>query len=114
MARTHSTKRAGNLFAPRGPEVGVTSAHGVKERLFVPVWLSAKEAAKKLSLSTDSIERRAIPWQKEAVEYKIRYKLMQLDRGGEEVRRYSEPDCEAFLREPPPRQRGPELVPSLA
>jgi hypothetical protein len=86
----------------------------VKTVVYVAVWLSAKEAARKLSLSTDTIERRAIPWQKSAVEYKIRYKLMQLDRGGEEVRRYYEPDCEAFLREPPPRRRGPELMPSLA
>jgi hypothetical protein len=86
----------------------------VKRILYVAVWLSAKEAGKKLSLSTDTIERRAIPWQKEAVEYKIRYKLLQLDRDGETVRRYYEPDCEALLQTPPPRRRGPELVPSLA
>ena len=101
-------------FNPRGPEIGVTNECGVKNTMFVAVWLSAKEAARKLSVSTDTIERRALPWQKSAVEYRIRYKLMQLDRDGEEVRRYYEPDCEALLREPPPRRRGPELVPSLA
>jgi hypothetical protein len=94
--------------------LGVTNECGVKNIVYFAVWLSAKEAARKLSVSTDTIERRAIPWQKSAVEYRIRYKLMQLDKGGEEVRRYSEPDCEAFLREPPPRRRGPEMVPSLA
>lgn len=102
-------------FTPRNPrDLGVTNECGVKNIVYFAVWLSAKEAARKLSVSTDTIERRAIPWQKSAVEYRIRYKLMQLDKGGEEVRRYSEPDCEAFLREPPPRRRGPEMVPSLA
>src|ERR1017187_5800388 len=92
-------------FTPRNPrDLGVTNECGVKNIVYFAVWLSAKEAARKLSVSTDTIERRAIPWQKSAVEYRIRYKLMQLDKGGEEVRRYSEPDCEAFRREPPPRR----------
>jgi hypothetical protein len=99
---------------PRVPDDGLTAERVVKKILYVAVWLSAKEAAKKLSLSTDSIERRALPWQETQVPHKIRYKLLQLDKDGEEVRRYYEPDCEALLKEPPQRRRGPELIPDFA
>jgi hypothetical protein len=69
-------------------------------RINVTVWLSAKEAACKLSCSTDTIERRAIPWQENAVRYKIRFKFLVLDEGGEPTRRYFEPDLEALLIAP--------------
>jgi hypothetical protein len=83
-------------------------------RVSVVVWLSAKEAAKKLSLSTDSIERRAIPFIETHIPHKIRYKFLQLDEGGEMVRRYYEPDCEALLKVPAPRCRAEDLVPPFA
>ena len=70
------------------------------DRINVTVWLSAKEAAKKLSVSTDTIERRAIPWQDAGEQYKVRYKYLVLDGGAEPVRRYYEPDVEALLCEP--------------
>lgn len=69
-------------------------------RIEVTVWLSAKEAAKKLSVSTDTIERRAIPWQDAGEPYKVRYKYLVLGEGTEPVRRYFEPDVEALLCEP--------------
>ena len=69
-------------------------------RIEVTVWLSAKEAAKKLSVSTDTIERRAIPWQDASEPYKVRYKYLVLGEGAEPVRRYYEPDVEALLCEP--------------
>lgn len=79
-------------------------------RLNITIWLSPREAAKKLSCSTDTIERRAIPWQENAVRYKIRFKFLVLDEGGEPTRRYFEPDLEALLVAPnilpmPSRQR---------
>jgi sulfite reductase beta subunit-like hemoprotein len=69
-------------------------------RINVTVWLSVKEAAKKLSVSTDTIERRAIEWQESPERYKVRYKYLVLDEGAEPVRRYYEPDVEAMLCEP--------------
>lgn len=69
-------------------------------RINVAVWLSAKEAAKKLSVSTDTIERRAIEWQESPERYKVRYKYLVLDQGAEPVRRYYEPDAEALLCDP--------------
>lgn len=69
-------------------------------RINVAVWLSAKEAAKKLSVSTDTIERRAIPWQDTGEPHKVRYKYLVLDEGAEPVRRYYESDVEALLCEP--------------
>lgn len=69
-------------------------------RIKVTIWLSAKEAAKKLSVSTDTIERRAIPWQDAGEPNKVRYKYLVLDEGAEPVRRYYEPDVEALLCEP--------------
>ena len=69
-------------------------------RVNVTVWLSAKEAAKKLSVSTDTIERRAIQWQESAERYKVRYKYLVLDDGADPVRRYYEPDADALLCEP--------------
>ena len=79
-------------------------------RIEVTVWLSAKEAAKKLSVSTDTIERRAIPWQDAGEPYKVRYKYLVLGEGAEPVRRYYEPDVEPCCASrnsfPPLRERG--------
>ena len=82
----------------------------------VTIWLSAKEAAKKLSVSTDTIERRAIPWRDAGQRYKVRYKYLVLDEGAEPSRRYYEPDVEAMLCEPtrlPARSRA-RLVPKYS
>jgi hypothetical protein len=78
----------------------ISDAAHPANRIKVTVWLSAKEAAKKLSVSTDTIERRAIPWQDAGEPYKVRYKYLVLGEGAEPVRRYFEPDVEALLCEP--------------
>lgn len=89
-------------------------------RISIAVWLSAKEAAIKLSCSTDTIERRAIPWQENAVRYKIRFKFLVLDEGAEPTRRYFEPDVEALLVPPnilpmsSRRRLTPKFVPRAA
>ena len=66
-------------------------------RINVAIWLSAKEAAKKLSVSTDTVERRAIAWQDPPERYKVRYKYLVLDEDAQPIRRYYEPDVEAPL-----------------
>src|ERR1043166_3912049 len=78
----------------------ISDAAHPANRIEVTVWLSAKEAAKKLSVSTDTIERRAIPWQDAGEPYKVRYKYLVLGEGAEPVRRYYEPEVEAFRGEP--------------
>jgi len=65
------------------------------------VWLSVDDAAKKLSVSPDSIYRRAIPWQDRPIPHRIRWKMLKLDRDSEEGRRFFEPDVEAMLFTPP-------------
>ena len=79
----------------------------------INMWLKAKEAARKMSLSPDSIERRGVPWQEDPVPYRIRYKLLFLDEGSDGERRYFEPDCEALLRDPKPRSKGLQMVPQF-
>jgi hypothetical protein len=69
-------------------------------RVNITVWLSAKEAAKKLSVSTDTIVRRAIPWQDAREPHKVRYRYLLLGEGAEPIRRYYEPDVEALLCDP--------------
>jgi len=61
------------------------------------IWLSRKEAARKVSLSVDTIERRSVPWQDEPVPGKLRYKLLKLGEDTRQERRYFEPDVEALL-----------------
>ena len=78
----------------------ISDATSPVNRINVTIWLSAKEAAKKLSVSTDTIERRAIPWQDAGEPYKVRYKYLVLSEGAEPVRRYYEPDVEGLLCEP--------------
>lgn len=60
-------------------------------------WLSRKDAARKISVSVDTIHRRAIPWQAEPVPGKIRWKYLKLGQGTWRDRRYFEPDIEALL-----------------
>ena len=60
-------------------------------------WLSRREAARKISVSVDSIQRRAIWWQDEPVPGKLRYKLLKLGEDTWRERRYFEPDVEALL-----------------
>ena len=54
-------------------------------------------------MSTDTIERRAIPWQEQPIMFKLRYKLLQLGPDSDPVPRFYEPDVEALLYDPPPR-----------
>ena len=61
------------------------------------IWLSRREAARKVSLSVDTIERRSVPWQDEPVPGKLRYKLLKLGEDTRQERRYFEPDVEALL-----------------
>ena len=60
-------------------------------------WLSRKEAAHKISVSVDTVERRAIPWQDQRVPDKVRFKLLRLGEDTRQERRYFEPDVEALL-----------------
>ena len=60
-------------------------------------WLSRKDAAKKISVSVDTVERRAVPWQDQRVPLRIRFKLLKLAEDTRQERRYFEPDVEALL-----------------
>jgi hypothetical protein len=61
------------------------------------IWLSRKEAAGKISVSVDTVERRAVPWQDQRVPQRIRFKLLKLAEDTRQERRYFEPDVEALL-----------------
>ena len=61
------------------------------------IWLSRREAARKISVSVDSIQRRAIRWSDEPVPGRLRYKFLKLGEGTRLERRFFEPDVEAFL-----------------
>jgi hypothetical protein len=80
------------------------------------LWLSVRQAAQKLGVSTDTIERRRLEWQSEPVRFKVRFKLLVLDACGPAQRRYFEPDLDAFLFDPRALPRGskPKLVPRFA
>jgi hypothetical protein len=82
-------------------------------RVNVIIWLSAREAARKLSTSHDTINRRGVPWQPFPIRYRMRFKFMVLDEGGEPEKRYYEPDVEAMLLEPDqlPKASQRRLVP---
>ena len=60
-------------------------------------WLSRRDAARKISVSVDTIERRSVLWQVEPVPGKLRYKLLKLGEDTRQERRYFEPDIEALL-----------------
>jgi len=61
------------------------------------IWLSRKQAAAKISVSVDTVERRAVAWTPEPVTGKIRFKLLKLGDDTRQERRYFEPDVEALL-----------------
>lgn len=61
------------------------------------IWLSRREAARKISVSVDTIERRSVLWQDEPVPGKLRYKRLCLGEDTRQERRYFEPDIEALL-----------------
>ena len=61
------------------------------------IWLSRKDAAAKISVSTETIDRRALAWQKEPMPNRIRYKLLKLGDDTRKQRRFFEPDIEAML-----------------
>jgi len=44
------------------------------------IWLSIKAAAAKVSVSVDTINRRALEWQDEPVPGRIRFKRLKLGR----------------------------------
>ncbi|MBI3851485.1 MAG: hypothetical protein HY298_14600 [Verrucomicrobia bacterium] len=75
----HSQEIAANTRALRRRDFSTN-------RITITIWLSAKEAAKKLSVSTDTIGRRAIEWQESPERYKVRYKYLVLDKGAEPPR----------------------------
>ena len=57
-------------------------------------WLSRKDAAKKISVSVDTVERRAVSWQDQRVPQRIRFKLLKLAEDTRQEHRYFEPDVE--------------------
>ncbi len=60
-------------------------------------WLKRKDAARKISVSGDTIERRAVPWCENFIPGKVRWRPDDQDRNH---RRYFEPDLEAMLANP--------------
>lgn len=64
------------------------------------MWLSRKEAAKLIFVSVDTIKRRAIPWNDDSIEGKIRWKWLVLDANGRKLRRYFRPDMTAMMPKP--------------
>jgi hypothetical protein len=69
----------------------------MRERIQWNIWLSRREAAAKVGVSPDTIERRGIEWQAEAVAHRIRYRFLVLDENTTPERRYYEPDVEALI-----------------
>lgn len=68
-------------------------------------WLSAQHAAAAIDVSTDSIERRAVPWDPDLPnngynEGKVRYKELGLNVGKKGDRRYYAPDVFELLKTP--------------
>ncbi len=60
-------------------------------------WVSLGTAAALIDVSKDTILRRGVPWQLERVPNRIRFKLLKLDPGTRQERRYLAPDLEALL-----------------
>ena len=60
-------------------------------------WLSRSAAARKISVSVDTIERRSISWRPDPIPGKLRYKYLKLGEDTRRERRYFEPDVEALL-----------------
>lgn len=66
--------------------------NALEATLTVRIWLSARLAAKKADVSSDTILRRGIPWQEEPVPGRIRYKNLRLGPGSSAGRRYFDAD----------------------
>jgi cobalamin-dependent methionine synthase I len=62
----------------------------------INIWLSARDAGKKISRSHDYINKRGVPFQTNPVEGRIRYKML------DDEKRYLEQDVENLLQTPPP------------
>ena len=60
-------------------------------------WLSLSGAAQFLDVSTDTISRRAVPWQDEPITGRVRWKYLKLGEGTRQERRYCVEDLEALL-----------------
>lgn len=60
-------------------------------------WLSLSEAAKYLDCSSDTILRRAVPWQEKHVSNRIRYQYLKLDEDTRRERRYWVDDLDAMM-----------------
>ena len=60
-------------------------------------WKSLSSAAQHLDVSNDTILRRAVPWQDEPVEGRIRFKHLKLGADTRQERRYYVPDLDALL-----------------
>ena len=69
--------------------------------------LSRKDAAKKIGVSVQTIQRRAIAWDDDVgfIPGKVRFKFLKLDDDTRQERRYYEPDVEALLVTPPAFER---------
>jgi hypothetical protein len=110
-----------HFFAFFGCGVALESTKIAMDRLFhsTPLaragtmWMRGKEAADWIGVSRDTIERRGVGWHPQAVPYRVRFRLLQLDPGAEPTRRYYRPDVESLLRDPPSRSRTPKMVPKF-
>jgi hypothetical protein len=74
------------------------------EDFALPKWLPKTTAAEVIGVSTDTIDRRSIPWQDEPEPFKIRYKLLRLGPANQPFRRFCEADVIALLVNPKPRR----------
>ena len=85
----------------------------VVNNLPINVWLPVRLAAYKIGRSEDTVERRGIPWQREPVKFRLRYKYFILDEGADAIRGYLERDLEALLVEPDerPANSRPRFIP---
>ena len=80
------------------PDVAATTTKPQPlERCDTTEWLRRKDAARKISVSGDTIERRAVPWCENFIPGKVRWRPDDQDRNH---RRYFEPDLEAMLVNP--------------
>jgi hypothetical protein len=77
------------------------NANNVTAEVKIRAWLSVDDVAKKLSISPESVYRRAIPWQADPIPHIIRWKILKLDEDTEEGRRFLGEDIEAMLFDPP-------------
>jgi hypothetical protein len=66
------------------------------------LWLTRRDAARKIGVSVQTIQRRAVPWNDNAgfMSGKVRFKFLKLDDDTRQERRYYEPDVEALLVTP--------------